>query len=342
MGRKPQNPKAIPRFRARKQKSGKVHYYYDCGGKPRKEMPLGSDYGMAIKKWAELEQTNDTRSPEIITFRYVSDKYRVEIIPTKAPRTQIDNLAEIAKLLEFFDDPPAPLDVIEPQHIRQFLTWRGQTAKSRANREKALFSAIWNYARDKGYTAMPNPCAGIKGFTEKGRDVYIEDDVYKAVWDAACEPLRDAMDLAYLTGQRPSDVLKMQETDIRGGYLEVSQNKTSAKLRIEISDELFLLLNRIKSRKRLHPVRNMLLIVDESGRHLPIRTLQDRFDRARAKAGISKETFQFRDLRAKAGTDKADAVGDIRQAQKQLGHTTVGMTEHYVRNRKGAKVTPTK
>lgn len=342
MGRKPQNPKAIPRFRVREKPSGKVYYYYDCGGKPRKEIPLGSDYGMAIKKWAELEQTNDTRSPKVITFRYVSDKYRVEIIPTKAPRTQIDNLAEIAKLLEFFDDPPATLDVIEPQHIRQFLTWRGQTAKSRANREKALFSAIWNYARDKGYTAMPNPCAGIKGFTEKGRSVYIEDEIYKAVWDAACEPLRDAMDLAYLTGQRPSDVLKMQETDIRDSFLEVTQKKTSAKLRIEISDELAFILNRIKARKRAHPIRNMRLIVNEKGMPVTLQTLQDRFDKARAKAGVSKEKFQFRDLRAKAGTDKADSAGDIRQAQKQLGHTTVGMTEAYVRNRKGDKVTPTK
>ncbi|KAF0570723.1 hypothetical protein P305_11395, partial [Xylella fastidiosa subsp. fastidiosa Mus-1] len=35
-------------------------------------------------------------------------------------------------------------------------------------------------------------------------------------------------------------------------------------------------------------------------------------------------------------------AGDIRQAQAQLGHTSVVMTEHYVRKRKGAKVTPTR
>lgn len=37
----------------------------------------------------------------------------------------------------------------------------------------------------------------------------------------------------------------------------------------------------------------------------------------------------------------AASAGDIRQAQLQLGRATVTMTEHYVRNRKGAKVTPT-
>ena len=48
------------------------------------------------------------------------------------------------------------------------------------------------------------------------------------------------------------------------------------------------------------------------------------------------------DLRAKAGTDKAESSGDILQARDQLGHRTVVMTEQYIRNRKGNKVSPTK
>jgi integrase len=51
--------------------------------------------------------------------------------------------------------------------------------------------------------------------------------------------------------------------------------------------------------------------------------------------------FQFRDLRAKAGTDKADAT-DMREAQQQPGHKSVKTTEIYLRARAGEKVTPTK
>ena len=51
--------------------------------------------------------------------------------------------------------------------------------------------------------------------------------------------------------------------------------------------------------------------------------------------------IQFRDLRAKAGTDKADAT-DMREAQQQLGHKSVKTTEIYLRARAGEKVTPTK
>jgi hypothetical protein len=46
--------KAMPNFRARKQKSGTTYYYFDTGAKPRKEIPLGSDYRVAVQKWLEL------------------------------------------------------------------------------------------------------------------------------------------------------------------------------------------------------------------------------------------------------------------------------------------------
>jgi len=72
------------------------------------------------------------------------------------------------------------------------------------------------------------------------------------------------------------------------------------------------------------------------------RTLRTRFDKAREDAGIDKAHFQMRDLRAKAATDKEESTGNIREAMDQLGHTTVVMTEHYIRNRKGKKVTSTK
>ena len=63
-------------------------------------------------------------------------------------------------------------------------------------------------------------------------------EVDKAVWDAADWPTRDAMDLAYLTGQRPADVLKMRLPDIRDGFLWLTQGKTRKKLRMAIAGEL--------------------------------------------------------------------------------------------------------
>lgn len=329
-----------PRIRAREKARGRVFFYYDTGETPRREIPLGSDYPLALKRWAELEGERSSSAIDCTTFKHVADRYVLEVVPTKAPRTQRENAGELKLLLAFFNDPPAPLDEIQPIHVRQFLD-HNRARPVRANRARSLFSSIWNFAREKGYTDRPNPCAGVKGYSERGRrGVYVEDDAFAAVWKHADQPTRDAMDLIYLTGQRPADALAMDEP--RGDAIPVRQQKTGAVLRIAIEGELAALLERIRARKRAYSVVSTRLLVNESGQALTAAALRKRFDKARAAAGFAPEEFQLRDLRAKAGTDKADSSGDVRQAQRQLGHASVTMTEHYVRERRGALVKPTK
>ncbi|NUU35171.1 tyrosine recombinase XerC [Pseudomonas sp. C2B4] len=343
MGRRPTKPGSIPRLRERRR--GKTTYYlYDTGGKPRKEIPLGTDYGLAILEYAKLEKSRVSQAltQEVLTFAYVAELYMKEVVPTKAHATQKDNARELKNLLLFFNDPPAPLEAIEPKHVSQYLRHRGKTAPVRANREKALLSSIWNFARENGYTSLANPCAGVKGNKETGRDVYVEDDVLAKAYQHADQPLRDALDLFYLTGQRVADTLKMDERDIKDGKLSVQQGKTGAKRRIEIIGELKIVIDRIMARKAGHKIRSTRLVVIDSGQPMTTSMLRKRFDDAREAAGIPKAEFQMRDLRAKAATDKEESTGSIREARDQLGHTTVGMTEQYIRMRKGLKVTPTK
>ncbi|GAB3420005.1 tyrosine-type recombinase/integrase [Massilia agilis] len=193
-------------------------------------------------------------------------------------------------------------------------------------------------------TSKANPCAGIKGYRETGRDVYIDDEVYKAVYAAAEPPLRDAMDLAYLTGQRPADVLKMTRGDIKDGAVSVRQGKTGAKLRVAIEGELAAVIERISRRK----VMGLALINMMNGTPMTRYELRGAMDRARAGAGRANpaladaiRNFQFRDLRAKAATDTDEQQG-IAAAQTQLWHSTSAMTRRYVRHRKGKLVKPTR
>ena len=139
------------------------------------------------------------------------------------------------------------------------------------------------------------------------------------------------MDIAYLTGQRPADVLKIQRSDIRDNALWITQGKTGKKLRIDVTGELAAVVSRVQDRPR--KATGLWLIQDEKGQRLTYFALRSRFDKARAAAGVS---FQFRDIRAKSATD----AEDLPYAQKLLGHKHQTMTQHYTRNRKGDRVKP--
>lgn len=337
MGRRPSNPNAIPRLRIRERKHARW-YYYDHGiVKGKRELePLGRDYARAIQKWAALEGLRKSEAPTVLTFKHVAEQYRIDEIPKKAPRTQHDNGYELAHLLAFFDDPPCLLEAIEPQHVQQYMRWR-KDAPIRATREKALLSHIWNYARREGFTKLANPCAGIEG-TATGRDVYVEDDEYALIYAQADQVLRDCMDLAYLTGQRPADALKITMQDVRAGVIHVKQNKTKHRERIEIVGELATVVERVRARKLTYAVLNSRLIVNEGGRMFGVNALSRRFRKAADAAGLP--ALQFRDLRAKAATDKLEGSGDITQAQRLLGHSSARTTENYIRARRGRQISP--
>ena len=337
--------------RTKRLASGKVWegFYYngrDDNGK-RVEIPLGTDLNEAKRKWAELECK--PAPVETGLMRVIFDRYTRDIIPTKAPKTQKDNEGCMKMLRKVFDN--APINAITPQHIAQYRDERGAAAPVRANREIALLSHVWNLAREWGYTAKENPVKGVRKNKEKPRDFYADDAVWKAVYAAACVELQDAMDLNYLTGQRPADVLKMRLADIKDGAIEVQQNKTKKKLRILLDDngtrtELGKVIDRIKGRER--KVASLFLIATPAGKALNQWTLRTRFDDARSDAAkAAKEAgdetlaarireFQFRDIRPKAASEM-----DLGHASKLLGHTEHEITEKVYR-RVGETVKPTR
>lgn len=281
----------------------------------------------------------------------VWNKYLKDVLVEKPAGTQKDYLKSSKQLLKFFNDPPAPIESIEALHIKQYMDRRGKESKTRANRERSLFSTLWNHARAWGYTNAANPCQGVPGFKESKRTIYIEDNIFNLVYEKADQPTKDALDLGYLTTQRPADVIKMYETDIQDDALTVAQGKGNGtvKIRIAIIGTLKVVLDRIAERKKAFKVRSLRLIVDEFGKPLSQHAIWKRFDKARSlaieenpKLKEEIEAYQIRDLRAKGGTDKAIQDDDMRTAQKLLGHSSVTMTERYVRRVKGELVNPTK
>jgi len=339
--------------RVRKLKSGKIWigYYYDgrdlSTGK-RLEIPLGVDLDVAKLEWAKLDRKP---VPKIVRLmNHLFDRYERDVIPNKKQSTQRENLLALKQLRNAFGD--APVEAITPQAIAQYRDAR--TAKVRANREIALLSHVYNMAREWGVTAMVNPATGVRKNKEVPRDFYATPEIWDAVYSKAVPELRDAMDLAYLTGQRPSDVLRMRVADVTDGFLLVAQGKTSKKLKIrlmagEALNGLGQLVARLLEAHRARGVISPYLIVTESGRHLTKVMLRHRFDDAR-EAAVSKalanrdpalaesiRSFQFRDIRPKAASE----IDDLADASRLLGHSDRRITETVYR-RVGEIVKPTR
>lgn len=310
-------------------------YYYG-----RNQAFLGDNLVDAFRAYGEREAAREGLRPSI--WKDLADLYVAKELQKKAPRTQTGYLADLSELRSTFDK--APLQAIIPAHIRGYLDSRmakkrskndeSRPAPIRANREIALFSAIWNWGRDTGSLLFPNPCDGVRRHKEYGRDRYVTDDEFSAVWEAGDAVVRTAMELHLLTGQRPADVLKMTLADVRDGCLWLRQGKTRKPLRVLQEGELGAVLARIKAQTFPKDcVVSLYLIRTEKGQRVTYDALFNRFEKARAAAGVH---FQLRDLRAKAATD----LEDLALAQRLLGHSSRAMTERYVKRRIGDKVTP--
>ncbi|CAK15045.1 tyrosine-type recombinase/integrase [Pseudomonas entomophila] len=346
--RKTENRHLPPRLyeRKRKRKSGKVWVSYYCLDRSGKEITLGADLNIARLKWAELEAKDKPR--DLLLMKAIFDRYQRDVIPKKAERTQKDNLAELRQLRPFFDE--APIDAITPALVAQYRDAR--SAPVRANREIALLSHVYNLAREWGFTTKENPCQGVRKNKETPRDFYANDAVWRAVYGKAVEELKVAMDLAYLTGQRPADVLVMRKDDIEDKALGVKQKKTHKKLRIllevdGLASGLGVLIEEVLKRNAAHG--SPYLILTDAGKRVTAAMLRHRWDDAREEA-VKEATaagdqvlasrisqFQFRDIRPKAASE----IADVDHASLLLGHTKGDITERVYR-RVGALAKPTK
>ncbi len=332
--------------RAYKNKKGETWtgYYYeyprDENGK-RKVVSLGNNFAEAQKKWREIEGCAIPASQQTLKRVYVEYMAWAENLPESglSERTLRDRKSYWRSLEPVFGDIDP--DDIKPGHIMQYYDRR--SSKISAKKEIKFVSVIYNWGIGRGYINALNPTVGLtrQMKVKEKRDIYVTDDEFYLVYKHAKGVIRDALDIAYLTGQRPADVKKMRWDDIKDGYLHVTQNKTGAKLKIKVAGELAEVLNNIKSRG----VASVTILSDPRGRALDeYGYFRYYFDRARDAAqadaenqGIPFQRFQFRDLRPKNATD----LKDIKKAKELLGHTTEKMTEQvYIREKDGKEVEP--
>lgn len=118
-------------------------------------------------------------------------------------------------------------------------------APVRAQREKALLSHVLQHAIAWGVLSA-NPCREVRVLvrTGKPRKRYITDEEFLAVHRLASPVLQCAMDLAYMTGLRQGDLLRLSKPNIKNDLLRVSTSKTGKVLEFELTPDLKAIIDR--------------------------------------------------------------------------------------------------
>lgn len=317
-----------PRLRChvRKGANGQrwVYYTYDNRGTGEKDIPLGTDHAEAIRRWDEIHN----QAPRIAgTIQEAINRFREKELPGYRASTRRDYTLCLTQLEPAFGI--ATWDGVEIDALTKYLEKR--SAKTRANRELAVLSIIWNHARLWGMTRLHWPAAGLERSRwknkEHAREIEIDDVEFEAIYRHADQTLRDAMDLITATGMRVKDACAAPLGS--DAILRFTASKTGKRGAFGLAGSV---VQDIVRRRQSIRADHLLLLSTPSGHVVTERMLGDRWTIARAKAAEDVPTVKrlyLRDLRKRAA-DLADSDAD---AAELLQHDDVRLTRKHYRTR---------
>ncbi|WP_028605522.1 tyrosine-type recombinase/integrase [Ottowia thiooxydans] len=308
---------------------------------------------LALSKLAAASSADDDLMPKLV------DNWMIEIGSRHKAKTQANDRTHNAMIARVFQEYRArdirPSDVIN--FLKPYLSRpRSYNAYRTALRERL------RYAESKDFRSPgTNPVDSVPTMSTKARQRYITDSELRRIKAAAMRgddglrtragfTLCGLIDMAYLTGQRIGDLLRLEWSAMQpdGILFEPSKTEQSTGVRILIqwTPRLRALVDRLKNpppipgkKEKAKPVSTRFVFTRLDGQPYTYDGASTAWTRARTRAGVTNA--HFHDLRAKALTD-LDERGGIGEAQRMGGHSTQSQTADYVRQKKARRVSATR
>lgn len=298
----------------------------------------GAYYLVRKNKWHRLagnlhdalvEYARLTAGPETGALAKLVVDVLDDLKTTVAPSTYKNYVTCSRRFLEAFAEF-APQQ-IKPKHVGRFLDDHKATL-SMANLLHSFMRNVFRRAVRWGVVDA-DPTRDILKFKTEGRDRLITQGEWKRIQAHASPTLRCMMDIAYLTGQRISDVMKIRYSDITEEGVFVKQGKTKVRRLIQMTPDLDAA---IKEARAIHQsVKGLTLFHKRDGMPLAYSTMYGHWRRACEAAKV--RGAHFHDIRAGTATDADEAGMD---SKGLLGHTTESSHQRYLRSKKVKKVMP--
>lgn len=329
-----------PRMMKRQWKTRKgisSAYYYehprDENGKRVLE-PLGTDLAKAKEKWGQIEGVKiDSYVDKSIGYIY--QRYMKWACNKKVSGLSDRTLKDRENYWRHLEPVFAHLgmDDFKPEWLLTY--FENRSSQVGAKKEIKFISVMFNWAKLRGKCLIENPTTGIMRQlkVKENRDILITQEEYKAVHDAAAPFIKDLMDLFYMAGTRPEEVISFRFSHDKGDELVYIMNKTDRIKRVTIGKDMRQLINKRKALLKKYKVTMIdpTILFDDKGRPLTLNgTIKYWFTKAREKANTTR-WWQLKDIRPYAATQRYRKEG-VEATRRFLGHSTEAQTRTYIRD----------
>lgn len=307
----------------------------------KKQFRLGTTLPEAHRTWAvRLELFIDAK-----LIGELLDRYALDVVPLKAPKTQKDNLAGIKRLKEVFGN--TPIRDFKPIFAYQYRDRRGKQAPTAANRELEVLSHAFTKAIEWGYREdHPMTENKYRKLPTKPRTRYVEDwEIVEALSlqsrhkKGSVHMVNAYIKTKLLTGQRRGDLLRLKTSDLKEDGIHITPQKTAKstgkQIIIEWTPALRRAINEALTARPVHIspwvfcTRRGKCYIAADGTASSWDSLWQRFMERVLKETKVKIRFTEHDLRAKCASD----AQTLEHAQALLVHADSSTTKRIYRRR---------
>jgi integrase len=223
-----------------------------------------------------------------------------------------------------------PIKHLTPQTVRNLhKTLAKERGEFTSNRAIELIGRTFNYAIKQGAYIL-NPTTGLKKYTEKTRDRYLDEIEIGRFFKGLSEldtVWQDFFKLALFVGARRANLQAMKWEDIdierRIWTIQADEFKTGERTEVILSDEACEILTR-----RLEKSKSEY-VFPSHGKSGHIVEVKAAWKTLLEKSGI--KDFHVHDLRRTFGSFQANTGASLQVIGKSLGHRSTDATEIYAR-----------
>jgi integrase len=271
------------------------------------------------------------------------EEFKKVLYPNVKPYTRDEYermLGEIATGFKQFDSAD-----VEPGDIITFLQDNFATKLNTRSKYKGLLSSFFSWCCLNSHTGVKvNPCREIKMSRPPKRRGKLNAERFWKIWDNLTPMGRCALELLYLTRQRPTEIRLLRDSHIGPAdcpdYIHFvptkTEDETAEEVRIRITPEIRDVIARARALRRKPKVvelsrqRDPFIIQTRTGDGYSKNGFYEVWRDAIDAAGYTGMNITTRDVRPFALAQMEKLGFDLREIQKVATHSSVTTTEGYL------------